>query len=315
MLWTLTHNYFCPFVLQGDMDGPKSLQGQEEVNMLHRWTACAVFALLIAGGSCSAVAAGAGIASPQYGYGAERGEHAGWDTPPQDFTQTQANGFHDGIAAAHDDIAHHAQPNATARPEYRNPPPMSFMQRVMYRDGFQKGYQRAMDRFYGVQPPPPAPVAPPPPPPPPVAGPGPYFEIRHRGFQDGMDGALRDLDNHRRPDPNNRDEFRYPQVPPEMAEPYRDGFRHGYDILVHTLLDSGDDWQHGPFGQVHMQGFHEGAIGAIRDYDNHRSVDPNNRDEYRSPRVPPQFAEAYRDGFRRGYQKIANELYNYLGRH
>jgi len=45
-----------------------------------------------------------------------------------------------------------------------------------------------------------------------------------------MDGALRDLDNHRRPDPNNRDEFRRPNVPYEMVEPYRDGFRRGYKI-------------------------------------------------------------------------------------
>jgi hypothetical protein len=34
----------------------------------------------------------------------------------------------------------------------------------------------------------------------------------------------------------------------------------------------------------------------------------NNRDEYRHPHLPPGQREAYRDGFRRGYQAAMNHL-------
>jgi hypothetical protein len=260
-------------------------------------------------GLVTARAYGVPAGSPLNGYGQDQ---AGWDVPPPNFTQTQANGFRDGIVAGQDDIAHRIQPNATARPEYRNPPQMPFLQRVMYRDGFQKGYQRAMDRFYGapVPPPQPVPVAPPPP----MASHGDRMAFRNRGFQEGMDGALRDLDNHRRPDPNNRDEFRRPNVPNEMVEAYKDGFRHGYERGMAALTE-GFGRQTGPGGEFRIRGFHDGAEGAIRDWDNNRRPDPNNRDEFRRPNnVPPNMVEVYRDGFRRGYQHVADEMQGYIGR-
>jgi hypothetical protein len=264
-------------------------------------------------------------ATPQYGYGQGQApgyaqnqgqgqNQAGWDVPPPNFSQVQANGFRDGIVAAQDDIAHRIQPNSSARPEYRNPPQMPFMQRMMYRDGFQKGYQRAMDRFYGMPaPPPPQPVVVAPPPQQ-TMGYGDMLEFRHRGFQEGIDGALRDLDNNRRPDPNNRDEFRHPNVPYGMADPYRDGFRRGYDEGIRALTAMPNEWRQGPMSDIHMRGYREGAAGAVRDWNNNRRPDPNNRDEYRRPNVPPGAQEPYREGFRRGYQRIADALNGYIGR-
>ncbi len=64
-------------------------------------------------------------------------------------------------------------------------------------------------------------------------------EIQRRGFHDGIEGARRDFGNHRRPDVENRDEYRHPHLPPEQREAYRDGFRRGYRMAAHHLW--GDD--------------------------------------------------------------------------
>lgn len=276
-----------------------------------RHAAVAAAFLFFSGGLSTATLAHA--APLQYGYGQER-DHAGWDVPPPNLSQTQANGFRDGLGAGQDDIARHIQPNATGRPEYRNPPQMPFLQRVMYRDGFQKGYQRAMDHFYGT------PVPPPPPPPQPVAPPPPPYPDRNaymdpgqdygrRGFQEGMLGALHDLDHNRRPDPGNRDEFRNPGVPYQAAHIYREGFRRGYDEAMRAMTGMPDGPMRGPQGDVMMRGYHDGAAGAIRDWDNHRRPDPDNRDEFRSPNVPPPAQHDYRDSFRRGYRRLASQLF------
>ena len=53
-------------------------------------------------------------------------------------------------------------------------------------------------------------------------------DIQRQGFRDGIIGAQKDFDNHRRWDPNNRDEYRNPHLPPAQREAYRDGFRRGY---------------------------------------------------------------------------------------
>jgi len=271
-------------------------------------TSLALFLGVTCLGTVKAYGVPAVSAAPGFGQ-----DQAGWDVPPPTFTQTQANGFRDGIVAGQDDLARRIQPNATGRPEYRNPPQMPFLQRVMYRDGFQKGYQRVMDRFYGAPQPPPQ-MAPMAPPPPVMASHGDMMSFRHRGFQEGMDGALRDLDNHRRPDPNNRDEFRHPNVPYEVQDAYRDGFRRGYDRGMAALTE-GFGRQGGPGGELRTRGFHDGAEGAIRDWDNNRRPDPNNRDEYRRPNnVPREMVETYREGFRRGYQHVAEELQGYIGR-
>ncbi len=59
---------------------------------------------------------------------------------------------------------------------------------------------------------------------------------------------------------------------------------------------------------LQRQGFHDGIEGARRDFENHRPMDVNNRDEYRHPHLPPEQREAYRDGFRRGYSVATSHL-------
>ncbi len=67
------------------------------------------------------------------------------------------------------------------------------------------------------------------------APPGEFSDIQRQGFRDGIEGARKDFGNHRNPDPNNRDEFRHPNVPREMWDVYREGFRRGYDVGVRHL--------------------------------------------------------------------------------
>lgn len=134
-------------------------------------------------------------------------------------------------------------------------------------------------------------------------------EVWQRGLQDGMLGALRDLENHRQPDPANRDEYRHPHVPYEMQGLYQQGFRRGYDAAVSKL--TGTDfrsWIEGPGHEIRQQGFHDGVAGAIKDFANHRRPDPDDRDEFRHPAVPYPDQQRYREGFERGYQWAISEL-------
>ena len=83
-----------------------------------------------------------------------------------------------------------------------------------------------------------------PPPPPPGYGQGPggwdappreFREFQQRGYHDGVEGARRDFENHRPPNPNNRDEFRHPNVPREMRRDYKDGFKQGYYAAIRHM--------------------------------------------------------------------------------
>ena len=84
---------------------------------------------------------------------------------------------------------------------------------------------------------------PPPPPPPSAYGPGggwdippgEFREVERQGFRDGVDGARRDVENHRRADVNNRDEFRHPHVDRPFRREYREGFRRGYNVAMQHL--------------------------------------------------------------------------------
>ena len=59
-----------------------------------------------------------------------------------------------------------------------------------------------------------------------------------RGFYDGMQGAERDFGNHRRPNVNNREEYRDPDSIPEWARhEYREGFRRGYYLRVRRIYN------------------------------------------------------------------------------
>ncbi len=70
--------------------------------------------------------------------------------------------------------------------------------------------------------------------------PGELNDLQRRGFHDGIEGARKDFGNHRRPDVENRDEYRHPHLPPEEREAYRDGFRRGYDRAAHHLWGDPD---------------------------------------------------------------------------
>jgi ribosome modulation factor len=60
--------------------------------------------------------------------------------------------------------------------------------------------------------------------------------MEQRGFQDGIVGAEHDYKNHRRPDVNNRDEYRDPGFIPAWGQhEYREGFRRGYYLRVRQV--------------------------------------------------------------------------------
>ena len=145
-------------------------------------------------------------------------------------------------------------------------------------------------------------------------------EFQRQGFHDGIEGARRDYDNHRRPDVENRDEYRHPNLPPEERQAYRDGFRRGYNMAISHLMGSEPpasyrppvivQWDAPPseFNDVQRRGFRDGIEGARKDVENHRSPDVENRDEYRHPDVPRELRQAYRDGFRQGYDAGMSHL-------
>jgi ribosome modulation factor len=161
-----------------------------------------------------------------------------------------------------------------------------------------------------------------------------FHGIQQQGFRDGIEGARKDVDNHRRPDVNNRDEYRHPRYFGREAEDYRSGFRRGYDMAMSHLMNGGPQqapppppqpygqnpqgygnrggWDAPPseFREIQQRGFHDGIDGFHRDMDNHRRPDPNNRDEYRNPSVPFRDRADYRAAFRRGYQ-AAMSHFNY----
>lgn len=62
-------------------------------------------------------------------------------------------------------------------------------------------------------------------------------EIQRRGFRDGIEGARKDYGNHRRPDVNNRDEYKHPNVPGRDRRAYREAFRRGYNVGVQHLMN------------------------------------------------------------------------------
>ena len=64
-----------------------------------------------------------------------------------------------------------------------------------------------------------------------------FRDIQRQGYHDGIEGARKDYDNHRRPDVNNRDEYRHPHVPSSARADYREGFRRGYDNAMSHLAN------------------------------------------------------------------------------
>src|SRR3984893_17355897 len=69
-----------------------------------------------------------------------------------------------------------------------------------------------------------------------------FREIQQKGYHDGIEGARKDYDNHRRPDVNNRDEYRHPHVPESARADYREGYRRGYETAMDHLMHSGQGY-------------------------------------------------------------------------
>ncbi len=252
------------------------------------------------------------LAPSSPGFGQDRDD---WDSQaPREWNELQRRGFHDGIDGAQKDFGNHRQPDVDNRDEYRRPnvDPQFW---GPYREGFRRGYDVAMSRLLGgpdwrMR----APDRPW------DAPPDQLSEIQRRGFQDGIEGARKDIDNHRRPDVNNRDEYRHPDIQPDLWGVYRDGFARGYQIAISRLMGGGPPVQMRPpdppwdaprqeWNDIQRRGFQDGMDGARKDYGNRRQPDVNNRDEYRHPyNVPGRMRHAYRDAFREGYNRAMSHL-------
>jgi len=73
--------------------------------------------------------------------------------------------------------------------------------------------------------------------------------------------------------------------------------------------DRDDDGDGRQYARFRDRGFHDGFLGARRDFENHREFTPMNRDEYRHPDdVPREAIRAYRIAFREGYQRGVHEI-------
>jgi hypothetical protein len=66
-----------------------------------------------------------------------------------------------------------------------------------------------------------------------------FRDVQRQGFHDGIEGARRDFDHHRRPDVDNRDEYRHPHVDRAVRDDYREGYRRGYETAMHHLMAEG----------------------------------------------------------------------------
>jgi hypothetical protein len=268
---------------------------------------CLGIASLIAFRADSSSAASVLSGDPQAGYDRDHGR---WDAPPDEWNEYQRNGFQDGIEGARKDYQNHRSPDVDNRDEYRHPNVPREM-RAPYREGFRRGYdsgmthlagytdwrRRAADRPWD-------------------ASPDGLSDVQRQGFRDGVEGARKDVDNDRRPDVNNRDEYRHPNLPSNLWGPYRDGFAHGYQVAMSRLMGGANyrpverpwDAPEPGWNDYERRGFHDGMDGARKDYGNHRQPNVNNRDEYRHPNVPGPAWDAYREGFREGYNRAMSHV-------
>jgi hypothetical protein len=64
-------------------------------------------------------------------------------------------------------------------------------------------------------------------------------DFERQAFHEGIEGARKDFQNHRKPDVNNRDEYRHPHVPDGEKEAYRAAFSRGYQVGVEHIWNGG----------------------------------------------------------------------------
>jgi hypothetical protein len=151
-----------------------------------------------------------------------------------------------------------------------------------------------------------------------------FNEIQRRGFHDGVEGARRDYGNHRRPDVNNREEYRHVDMPHDAREVYRHAFRRGYEEAASHLWGGGpgpaiavvppphQDWDRwgmrGLDNDAERRGYRDGLEEARHDVQSNRNTDPDDQPQFRNPPVPPPLADGYREGFMRGYEVAISQL-------
>jgi hypothetical protein len=142
-------------------------------------------------------------------------------------------------------------------------------------------------------------------------------DAERSGYREGVEEARKDFSFGRHADPDDHREFQNPPVPVQLADEYREGFMRGYEVASSQLAGE-PAWQNRAAGQWapperfsewQRRGFQEGVEGARRDFGNHRRPNVANREEYREPRIPQEFWHEYRDGFRRGYEMSASQLW------
>lgn len=70
------------------------------------------------------------------------------------------------------------------------------------------------------------------------------------------------------------------------------------------------DWDQPPqeFRDVQRRGFHEGIEAARHDVERHRHADADDHETFRHPPVPREDRDAYRDAFRRGYERAMQHM-------
>ena len=230
----------------------------------HRMVLPALSLLLVTAGFSIASASSLAQDAPRLTAYAQDRER--WDAPPQDLQEIQRQGFRDGIEGARKDFDNHRRPDVNNREEFRDPQ-VRGEQREAYRDGFRRGYERGASHMVGGPQEPVGQTEQQMPMPPQQMraqdqqmraqdqqmrgpdqqmrdqdrndspmGPGMGSDVQRRGFQDGVEGARKDRDNHRRPNVNNRDEYRHPSISRSFRNEYREAYRRGYDRGMSRMM-------------------------------------------------------------------------------
>lgn len=113
-----------------------------------KWIGLSMLSLsLLLVGPAKAKATGVAAGTPAVASGQDR-DRDDWNAPPQEFREVQRQGFHDGVEGARKDFEHHRHADFDDRDEYRHPHvPKS--ERMDYRDGYRRGYEKAMSHLMG----------------------------------------------------------------------------------------------------------------------------------------------------------------------
>jgi len=151
-----------------------------------------------------------------------------------------------------------------------------------------------------------------------------WNDVQRRGFHEGIEAARDDIANRRRPDADDRYEYRHPRVPRPFRDAYRESFMRGYNVALSHLagppsgaygppggiVGQRGGWDAFPDGydDVRRNGFRHGIESARDDYEHHRNPDLGRHDTFRHPDVPRDEKRPFQEGFRRGYRVAWDHL-------